>query len=639
MESNEQATEVNSQALETGPSLGFSKLRIKTTKAVVKATTNPSTHKPGAEMEINTQYDTQLPLEPDDIEEEKVKPALSPQSKPWARLITKGEDPITYELANIAQDAEGKYNLVQLGRGPTCNIRFTNSPRISNKHCTLFCKMNQVDRNNPYLEAWIEDLSANGTFLNRSLKLKKNVPRLLRTGDEIYMVNPDLVRLGGSGVAESDILMNSFTIILNLPNPTQGVISESLRSHTMSKKPTKELGRSSTVIRLLNQQRNIRDHYEFRELLGSGAAGQVYRGIQKDTGRDWAVKIIDTRHMSVSDPAAVTKEAEMLRSIRHPNVIHLEDIFSEGNLIYLVMELSAGGDLFERIVKKKRYPENEAKDVMRQLIEAMAFLHERKVAHRDLKPENILLPYRDNDTFIKIIDFGLAKVIDEKEGGAKTYCGTPQYFAPEVMERKNTVSAEGRYNVEADMWSCGCIFYVLLVGSFPFHAKNDRMLFAAIRGAKYSTSGPIWATISPEAKHLLSQLLTVDPKLRITAAQAVQHEWFTGGPTTVSSATNTLYPMLSDEQLMPPPAAAPHHGGNNNHSNPHGTAMEVSTTPEVSQAAGDDSNGKVAGGKRKRSQAGNDSVGNNEATGTTARKKSGAKKSKSVAAAADASSI
>lgn len=442
----------------------------------------------------------------------------------WCRLITRNSDSITYELTPIEADAEGRHNLVTIGRGTQNHICFDSCPRISNRHCMIYCKMNRADPTNPFLEAWIEDLSANGTFLIKGQRLQKNVPRLLRTGDEVSLINPDLISIPALNITEDIIRRNSFIVIVDLPNPNQQRRSATVtRRQEMIGNLQNGLIRSNTVVRLLNQQRNIYDFYDMGELLGSGAAGHVYRGIKKDTGQEWAVKVIDTRQMADQDASAVTKEAALLRSIHHPNVMRLEDIFAHDTKIFLVMELSSGGDLFERISNKSRYTEEESKHVMVYILDAMKCLHDLNIAHRDLKPENILLPHKHDDTWVKITDFGLAKVIDEK--GTKTYCGTPQYFAPEVMERKYSVNHNGTYSLAADMWSCGCIMYVLLMGSFPFNGSSERALYQCIRRGRYNTQHPVFATLSAEAKELLARFLEVDPERRITAAQALQHPW------------------------------------------------------------------------------------------------------------------
>eukprot|EP00640_Fibrocapsa_japonica_P006530 CAMPEP_0113951730 /NCGR_PEP_ID=MMETSP1339-20121228/87644_1 /TAXON_ID=94617 /ORGANISM="Fibrocapsa japonica" /LENGTH=183 /DNA_ID=CAMNT_0000960069 /DNA_START=81 /DNA_END=628 /DNA_ORIENTATION=- /assembly_acc=CAM_ASM_000762 len=143
--------------------------------------------------------------------------------------------------------------------------------------------------------------------------------------------------------------------------------------------------------------------------------------------------------------------------------------------------------------------------------------------HRDLKPENILMVSPDSDIDVKITDFGLAKQADQD--GLKTFCGTPQYFAPEVLQRRGTVRGQGRYGKEADMWSLGVICYILLSGTMPF---NDAELYDHIENANYTMEGQEWENVSDVAKHFVESLLAVKPKDRLTADRALKHPWFTG---------------------------------------------------------------------------------------------------------------
>jgi len=293
------------------------------------------------------------------------------------------------------------------------------------------------------------------------------------------------------------------------------------------------------VSRLLKQGRQLTDHYEIKELLGSGTSGQVYHGVHRQTGKDWAIKIVDSKKLAVGKNGAdgakseLVKEAELLRNLRHPNIIHLEDIFSDRWKVYLVMELSSGGDLFDRTVQKKRYSEKEALVVMRQILAAIAYLHEQNIAHRDLKLENILLASAHSDVDVKLTDFGLARQLEDGDR-MKTYCGTPQYFAPEVLQRKNTVYGSGTYSLAADMWSLGVVAFVLLEGSYPF---KDGTLNQQIMQAGYSFSAPAWSKVSAEAKDFVTQLLVVDPTRRLTAAQATAHPWICRGTSSSSSSS------------------------------------------------------------------------------------------------------
>ena len=202
------------------------------------------------------------------------------------------------------------------------------------------------------------------------------------------------------------------------------------------------------------------------------------------------------------------------------------------------MELVSGGDLFDRIIERGRFSEESARSVMHKILDAVKYLHSNDIIHRDLKPENILLVSDSSDVDIKITDFGLAKRTNRD--GLKTFCGTPQYFAPEVLQRKDSVAGQGRYGVEADMWSLGVILYILLSGAFPFEEDN---LFDQIQNATYSTSGPEWSNISDTAKHLVRSLMCLRIKQRITVTEALNHPWMKGErimPVTYLSYTNAI---------------------------------------------------------------------------------------------------
>ena len=236
----------------------------------------------------------------------------------------------------------------------------------------------------------------------------------------------------------------------------------------------------------------------------------------------------------------------MLRALRHSNIIHLEDIFENDANIFLVMELSLGGDLFDRLYSKKYYKEDEARRVMTQILDAIAFLHDNNVAHRDLKPENILLVSRDSDVDVKITDFGLAKKLGEN-GKLKTICGTPQYFAPEVLQRKNSELGSGYYSLEADMWSLGVMLYVLLCGQYPFkESSRDNTLYTNITNGHYSFESNIWNSVSTEAKTLISQLLVVEASQRLTAQQALNSPWILCDSVVTSDSDNTIISKIEN---------------------------------------------------------------------------------------------
>jgi len=186
-------------------------------------------------------------------------------------------------------------------------------------------------------------------------------------------------------------------------------------------------------------------------------------------------------------------------------------------MFYLVMECVSGGELFDRIVEKSYYNEKEARATCKILLEAVGYCHDHLVAHRDLKPENLLLRSTEDDSSIKIADFGFAKIV-KKKGSLTTQCGTPGYVAPEILTGTP-------YDESADMWSVGVILYILLGGYPPFLEDDQRRLFRKIRKGQYEFHEEYWGTVSEDAKNLISNLLVVNAENRLTAREALQSVW------------------------------------------------------------------------------------------------------------------
>jgi len=254
--------------------------------------------------------------------------------------------------------------------------------------------------------------------------------------------------------------------------------------------------------------------------LGEGAFSKVKEGTHRQTSRTFAIKVITKAKLTREDEVALRDEINVLKLLKHPHIIRLYDVFDEPQYYYLVTEQMRGGELFDRIVAKQYYNEKEARDVCKILFEALAYCHDRQVAHRDLKPENLLLMGLDNDSEIKIADFGFAKKCPELYC-LRTQCGTPGYVAPEILEGV-------RYGIKADMWSIGVIVYVLLGGYPPFLEQNQNELFRKIRNGEYEFHVEYWDNVSNEAKGLINSLLTVDPRKRISARQALANPWVMG---------------------------------------------------------------------------------------------------------------
>lgn len=260
----------------------------------------------------------------------------------------------------------------------------------------------------------------------------------------------------------------------------------------------------------------IETFYDMREVLGDGTSGQVRRAIHRKSGKERAVKVISLRrHVDIS---TIESEVSLLQSLDHPYIVKLIEVFvHNGVAMYLVMELVKGGDLFDCIVEKQRYSEMEARRAMRRLLSAIHYLHEESnIVHRDLKPENVLC---SSPTDVKLADFGLAKIL--KADGLKTFCGTPAYFAPEVLQRRGTVAGQGRYGKPADIWSLGVILYILLTGKPPFDADIDE---PRAFNVDFDSDHHIWSQMAT-AKELVEQMLHQDPKQRLTVCEACDHSW------------------------------------------------------------------------------------------------------------------
>lgn len=280
-------------------------------------------------------------------------------------------------------------------------------------------------------------------------------------------------------------------------------------------------------------QLNIKDRYEFREVLGTGAFSKVFLAESKTKpGLHVAVKCIDKKALKGKEES-LENEIKVLRRLRHPNIVQLLETFEDKHHVYLVMDLVTGGELFDRIVAKGSYTEKDASHLIKQVLEAVNYMHENGVVHRDLKPENLLYYCPDEDSKIMISDFGLSKM--EDSGVMATACGTPGYVAPEVL-------AQRPYGKAVDVWSLGVIAYILLCGYPPFYDENDANLFAQIMRGEYEFDSPYWDDISDSAKDFISHLMAVNPEHRFTCAEAVAHPWISGN----TAATIDIHSTVSE---------------------------------------------------------------------------------------------
>ncbi len=272
---------------------------------------------------------------------------------------------------------------------------------------------------------------------------------------------------------------------------------------------------------------SIKDKWTKTKDLGSGSYGKVYEVENKITKEIRACKELSKQ--KIDDLEQFNLEITIMSKCDYPSIIKLYEIYEDERKIYLIMEKCTGGELFDRIIKKveegKMYSEKEAAIIFKQLMNGISYCHSKGICHRDLKPENILFLTNDDNSPIKIIDFGLSKIFGEikkddkkkkKKKNMKTKVGTAYYVSPEVLK--------GNYDEKCDIWSAGVILYIMLSGDPPFNGEDDNAIYRAISKKKYNFPYEQWKNISKEAKDLISHMMC-DPDKRYTALQVLEHPW------------------------------------------------------------------------------------------------------------------
>ncbi|PAA77159.1 hypothetical protein BOX15_Mlig010384g1 [Macrostomum lignano] len=256
--------------------------------------------------------------------------------------------------------------------------------------------------------------------------------------------------------------------------------------------------------------------YELGREIGRGATAVVYECRKHGSSDIWAVKVLPKR----TTRKFVTAEIGVLLHVNHEHIIRLKEVYETRKEIYMVLEMVTGGELFDRIVLRTYYSEMDAAECVRQVLEGLKHLHEMDVIHRDIKPENLLYENESDEAKIKIADFGLSKICSA-DVQTQTVCGTPGYCAPELLLGQS-------YDTAVDMWSVGVVTFILLCGYEPFYSDDERQMYRAILRADFDFDPQWWSDISKNAKDFVCRLLTIDPRKRLTAAQALRHPWVVG---------------------------------------------------------------------------------------------------------------
>lgn len=260
------------------------------------------------------------------------------------------------------------------------------------------------------------------------------------------------------------------------------------------------------------------DKYRTGRVIGKGTFSIVKECIDRNTGVRFAVKCINKVALKPKDLCNLMQEIHILQSIRHPNIIALQDVYDDDRVCYLVMEYAGGGELFDRIIAKEYYTEAEAKRVVKVVAKVLRYCHAKGITHRDLKPENLLYADKIEDSVLKIADFGFAKLATD-ESNMSTMCGTPGYYAPEIIRKLP-------YDSKCDIWSLGVVAYILLCGFPPFYEENQVDEMRKILSGDFEFVAPYFDAVSQQAKELIGHMLVVQPAKRYTAQQVLDHPWF-----------------------------------------------------------------------------------------------------------------
>ncbi|KAI9228652.1 MAG: kinase-like domain-containing protein [Piptocephalis tieghemiana] len=406
----------------------------------------------------------------------------------WGFLDSMEDDRLSRRL--LTRASEGRDDAYLIGRHQECDIHITGGPSvaISNRHCVIYRQTEVLieDGKTPVSKVYLTDLSSNGTYVNGE-KVGRNQIREIHSGD--------VIRLSRKGKTDGRVdSASSMTMAFIFYRPVHELTPE-----------------------------GFHESFELKDQLGKGNFAVVYKAKNRVNGKVVAVKVVDKTKFTHRPRvmAALQREVGLLMTIDHPCAIRVKQVFQDPSKLYLVMELAEGGELFDRVVKRGRLTEPEARSVFLQLLGAIKYLHDRNITHRDLKPENIMM-CDPQGWKIKVTDFGLAKLVGENRF-LSTLCGTPNYVAPEVL---HPVAKERAYGKAVDMWSLGVILYIMLCGFPPFSEElAPPSMKEQILGAYFDFPSPAWDSVSSAGIDLVEWCLTKEPHRRITVDQALDHHW------------------------------------------------------------------------------------------------------------------
>jgi calcium-dependent protein kinase len=278
---------------------------------------------------------------------------------------------------------------------------------------------------------------------------------------------------------------------------------------------------------------NPENIYIKKKLLGSGAFGEVWLVRHKNLERDFAMKIIKKRKNKSNEEKEILNEIEILKKLDHPKILKIIDFYSKVKKYYIITEYCPEGELFNEIIKVGRFDEGQTAFIINQILKAISYCHRNQIIHRDIKPENIMITKREKNGClqVKLIDFGTAKIF-EKGQSENRYVGSSYYMAPEVLKRK--------YDEKCDLWSIGVILYILLTGRPPFDGNDDEEILKNVEIGVYDKTSYPFPSLSSYAKDLINKLLQYDAKKRISAEEALEHQWFKTAEFKKKDKVNTI---------------------------------------------------------------------------------------------------
>mmetsp|Transcript_79531 Transcript_79531/g.221284 ORF Transcript_79531/g.221284 Transcript_79531/m.221284 type:complete len:506 (-) Transcript_79531:45-1562(-) len=407
---------------------------------------------------------------------------------------------------------------VRIGRSSDCDVVVADK-RVSNCHLRIY-------RDDAF-RYFVEEMSANGSFVNEQ-RMRKGDTRALLNGDEISVCVPGPSHAGPSHICEYPPFAAYLFRLVG--SDSWSDLSPLRAEHGSDAGPVVAVGGDADCAAGCVSEQWVRSHWDLRVKIGSGNFSEVRLGVHVTNGEKRAVKVVDKQKFFAfqnrrDSQLSLVSEATLLTELSHPGIVRCFEWFQTDANLYLVMEFVEGGDLLQCIIQRGCLTEAQARHVFGDLSHAIAHLHGRDIVHRDLKPDNILLTSRDRDTMRpKIADFGLARK-NMHSRGCQTFCGTPHYFAPEVISTSRDREAGGEdsgYGKAADMWSLGVVLYIMLSGTPPF---EDDGLYEQILEGRYDFDVDEWTIISPEAKEIVQGLMTVDPKGRLAIEGVLRQQW------------------------------------------------------------------------------------------------------------------